>query len=100
MQDALRDHDSTVYIWGRWISNLRFVDDIYLMESSSNELQKRTDFLAKSASRYEMEIVHEKSMILVNDPDPNKVNNNNLTINMYGKKREQVLHYLNILVLY
>ena len=33
-----------------------------------------------------MEISHENSNILVNDPDPNKCNSNNMTINMYGKK--------------
>ena len=37
-----------------------------------------------------MEISHEKSKILVNDPESNKYNSNNLTINMYGKKKEQV----------
>ena len=36
-----------------------------------------------------MEISHEKSKILVNDPDPNKFNNNDMTIIMYGKKQEQ-----------
>ena len=33
---------------------------------------------------------HEKSKILVNDTDTNTFNSNNLTINMYGKKLEQV----------
>ena len=57
------------------------------MPGLSNELQKllNSDSLAKSASRYGMEISHEMSNILVNDPDPNKCNSNNLTIYMYGK---------------
>ena len=38
MQDTLKDHDST--IGGRHISNIRFVDDIYLIAGSFNELQK------------------------------------------------------------
>ena len=36
-----------------------------------------------------MEISHEKSKILVNDPVPNKCNSKNLTISMYVKKQEQ-----------
>ena len=37
-----------------------------------------------------MEISHDKSKILVNDPDPNKCNSTNITIIMYEKKQEQV----------
>ena len=44
-----------------------------------------------------MNISHENNNILVNDLDPNKGNNNNLT--MYGKKLENVKS-LNILGLY
>ena len=42
-----------------------------------------------------MEINHEKSKILINDPDPNKYNSNNPTINMYGKNKKR-LNRLNI----
>ena len=61
---------------GRCISNLRFADDINFIANISNELQKITYSLAKSASRYGMEISHKKGEILVNDPDPNEVNSN------------------------
>ena len=84
MQDTLKYHDSTISIGGRPISNLHFAD---LIAGSSTELQKLTFSLAKSASRYGMEISHEKSKILVNDSDPNKCNGNNLTLNTYGKKQ-------------
>ena len=47
--------------------------------------------LTKSASRYGMEISHEKSKICVNDPDPNKDNSNNLIINMYGKYFRKII---------
>ena len=86
MQYTLKDHDSTKSIVGRWISNLHFSDDIYLIACSSNELQKLTDSLAKITFRYGMEINHEKSEILFNDLNPNKDNSNNLIINIYGKK--------------
>ena len=87
IQDILKyryryhDHDSNMFIGGRPIRNLRFADDINLIADLSNELQKRTDYLAKSAPRYGMEINHEKSKIIINDP--NKGNSNNLKINMY-----------------
>ena len=51
---------------------------------------KNVQIARKNASRYVMEISHEKNKILVNDPDPNKDNSNKLKINMYGKKQEQV----------
>ena len=87
MQNTLKYHDSTISIMV-YISDLRFVDDIYLIAGSSDELQKLTDSLAKSVSRYRMEIIYENIKNLVNDPDPNKVNSNNLTINIYGKKNK------------
>ena len=90
MQDTLNDHDSTISIGDRPISNLRYPDDIDLIAGSSNELQKLTLSLAKSSFIYGMEISHERSKILINDPDLNKCNSNNLTINMYRKKQEQV----------
>ena len=43
MQDTLKDHDSTIYIGGRPISNLHFVDGINLITGAYNELQKCTD---------------------------------------------------------
>ena len=47
-----------------------------------------------------MEISHEKSKILVNDPDPNKCNSINLITSMYGKKQEQVKSYQYLRVRY
>ena len=47
MHDTLKDHDSTISIRGRPISNLRYADVIGLIADSSNELQKLTDSLAK-----------------------------------------------------
>ena len=85
MQDTLKEHGSTISIGGISINNLHFADDIDLIVGLSNKLQKYTDSLAKSASRYRIEISHEKIKILFNYPDPNKDNSNNLTINIYGK---------------
>ena len=90
MQDTIQVHDSTISIGDRPIINLRFADEIYLIAGSSNELKKLTDSLEKRTYLSGMEISHENCKILVNDSNPNKGNSNNLTINMYGKKQEQV----------
>ena len=65
-------------------------------EGSSNELQKLTDSLKKSTSRYGMKIYYENCKILVNDPHPHKCNSNNLTINMYEKTRTSRLNILGL----
>ena len=65
MQYKLKDHDSTISIEGRPISNLRFADDIDLIAGSYYEFQNITNSLTKNSSIYVMEISHEKSKILV-----------------------------------
>ena len=85
MQYTLTDNDSTIYIRGRRNSNLRFADNIDHIAGSSNELKKLTDSIDKSSSKNGVEINPENSDILVNEPDPKKVNSNNITINMYVK---------------
>ena len=46
--------------------NLRFVDDIDLMGSSSGELQDFTNRLAGGATAYGMEVSIEKSKVITN----------------------------------
>ena len=45
MQDTLENHQSTISIRWRLISNLRFADDIDLLAGSESELQELTDYL-------------------------------------------------------
>ena len=66
MQEALKNHSTTISIGGREICNLRFADDIDLMGKTETELQELTSRLDNAANKYGMEISAEKSKILVN----------------------------------
>ena len=47
MTDALEDHEGTVSIVGRTITNLRFVDDINSLAGEEEELAKLVEHLDK-----------------------------------------------------
>ena len=53
MTDALEDHEDTVSIGGRTITNLRFADDIDGLAGAEEELAKRLD---KTSTNYGIEI--------------------------------------------
>ena len=61
MRETLHNFKSTISIGRRIIPNLRFADDIDLMEGNNDELQELTDRLSNSAREYGMEISSEKS---------------------------------------
>ena len=56
MTDALEDHDGTVSIGGRTITNLRFADDIDGLAGEKEELAKLVERLDKASTAYSMEI--------------------------------------------
>jgi len=87
--DAMKEapaHLSSVSIGGRPLCNLRFADDIDLLGSSEEELQRLTERLEKTAAAYGMEISSEKSKILVNSIKPRPSTN----IQMNGQTLEEV----------
>ena len=55
MTDALEDHEGTVSIGGRTISNLRFADDIDGL-AAEEELAKLVECPDKASTTYGMEI--------------------------------------------
>ena len=61
MTDALEDHDGTVSIGGRTITNLRFSDDIDGLAGEEGELAKLVERLDKASTAYGMEISAEKT---------------------------------------
>ncbi|PVD27098.1 hypothetical protein C0Q70_12249 [Pomacea canaliculata] len=65
MRNSLAEHQTSVSIGGRPISNLRFADDIDLMAGSNSGLQSLTDKLDACSKAYGMEISTEKSKVLV-----------------------------------
>ena len=70
MTDALEDHNGTVSIGGRVITNLRFADDIDGLAGSEKELASLVNHLDKTSNRYGMEISGEKTKLMTNSPKP------------------------------
>ena len=60
MSNALEDHEGTVSIGGRTITNLYFVDDIDGLAGEEEELAKLVEHLDKASTAYSM-IVQENA---------------------------------------
>ena len=61
MTDALEDHEGTVSIGGKTITNLRFADDIGGLAGEEEELANLVGHLDKASTAYDMEISAEKT---------------------------------------
>ena len=64
--DALEDHEGTVSIGGRTITNLRFADDIDGLAGEEEELANLVEHLDKASTAYGMEISAEKTKLISN----------------------------------
>ena len=67
MTDALEDHQGTVSIGGRTITNLRFADDIDGLAGKEEEIASLLDRLDKISAAFGMEISVEKSKLRTNN---------------------------------
>ena len=67
MTDALEDHEGTVSIAGRTITNLRFAEDINGLAGEEEELAKWVDRLDKASTAYGMDISAEKTKLMTNN---------------------------------
>ena len=61
--DALEDHEGTVSIGGRTITNLRFANDIDSLTGEEEELANLVERLDKASTAYGMEISAEKTKL-------------------------------------
>ena len=59
MDDALEDHEGTVNIGGRTMTNLRFADDIDGLAGQEQELVKLVNHPEKASTAYGMQINDE-----------------------------------------
>ena len=66
MRDALEDHEGTVSIGGRIITNLRFAVDINGLAGEEEKLAKLAERLDKASTAYGMEISAEKTKLMTN----------------------------------
>ena len=67
MTDTLEDHEGTVSIGGRAITNLCFADDIDGLAEEEEELAKLVGYLHKASTAYGMEITAKKTKLMTNN---------------------------------
>ena len=88
MTDALEDHEGTVSIGGRTITNLRFADDIDGLAGEEEELVNLVERLDKASTAYGMEISAEKTKLMTNN-----TSGVNTKIKVNGQKLETVTSF-------
>ena len=67
MTDTLEDHEGTVSIWCRAITNLRFADDIDGLAGEEEELANLIERLDKASTTYGKEFSAEKTKLMANN---------------------------------
>ena len=85
MADALEDHEGTVSLGGRTITNLRFADDVDGLAGQEQELVKLVNHFEKASTAYGMLINSEKTQLMTNNA--NDISND---ITIDSKKVETV----------
>ena len=88
MTDALKNHEGTVRIGGRIITNLRFADDIDGLAGKEEELENIVKTVETASTAYGMEISPEKTKIM-----SNKANGLTKTIELKGYNLETVTNF-------
>ena len=85
MTDASEDHECTVSIGGRTITNLRFADDVDCLAGEKEDLANLAEHLDKASTAYGMEISAEKTILMTNN-----TSGINTEIKVNGQKLETV----------
>ena len=67
MTGALEDHEGTVSIGGRTITNLRFADDINGLAGGEEEMANLAERLDKASTAYGVDISSEKTKLMTNN---------------------------------
>ena len=88
MTDALEDHEGTLSIGGRTISNLHFADDIHGLAGEEEDLANLVERLDKASTTYCMEISAEKTKLMTNN-----TSGINTEIKVNGQKFETVTSF-------
>ena len=85
MTNALEEHEGTVSIGGRTITNLRFADDTDGLAEEEEELVNLVERLDKASTAYGMEISAEKTKLMTNN-----TSGTNTEVKVNGQKLETV----------
>ena len=88
MTDALEDHEGTVSVGGRIITNLHFADDIGGLAGEEEELANLVERLNKTSTAYDMKISAEKTKLMTNN-----TSGINTEIKVNGQKLETVTSF-------
>ena len=88
MTDALKDHEGTISIGGRTITNFRFADDVDGLGEEDEEMAKLVEHLDKASTTYGMEINVEKTKLMTNN-----TSGINTEIKINGRKLETVTSF-------
>ena len=67
MTNTLEDHEGTVSIGGRTITNLRFADDIDGLAGEEEELANLLEHFDKASIAYGLKISAEKTNLMTNN---------------------------------
>ena len=86
--DALEDHEDTVSIGGRTITNIRLADDIDSLAGEEEELAELVECLDKASTAYGIEISAEKTKLMTNN-----TSGINKEIKVNGQKLETVTNF-------
>ena len=87
MCEALDDHEGSVSIGGRLITNFRFADDI-VVNAEEEEAVVLVDRLDTTTTRYKMEIGPDKTKVMTNNP-----NGFQREIKIKGQRLEEVENF-------
>ena len=88
MCEALDDHEVSVSIGGRLITNFRFADDIVVNAEEEEEAGVLIDRLDRTTTRYKMEIGPDKTKVMTNNP-----NGFQREIKIKGQRLEEVENF-------
>ena len=67
--ETLDDHDGSVSIGGRLITNFRFAGDIVVNAEEAEEADVLVDSLSITTTRYKMEIGPDNTIVMTNNPN-------------------------------
>ena len=95
MCEALDDHEGSISIGGRLITNFRFEDDIVVNAEEEEEAGVLIDRLDRTTTRYKIEICPDKIKVMTNNP-----NGFQREIKIKGQRLEEVenLKYLGAII--
>ena len=88
MCEALDDHEGSLSIGGRLITNFRFEDDIVVNAEEEEEAGSLVDRLNTTTTRYKMEIGPDKTKVTTNNP-----NGFQREIKIKGQRLEEVENF-------